>query len=453
MRLVCPNCETQYEVADGAIPGGGREVQCGACNQSWFQTPIVPDTSEPEQPDTGTEFTSTRPKSHIHPDKVAEAQAAIAAAAANIETMVRGGAETIEAEDAVAEDAPAGGQIEDNVADAPPPPTDPRAALAAISERMRSDDGSAEPGPAEDVAPAAVAEAVPETTVGATPDADPAADPGVNPDVNLEATPEAETEIDEAAITAALERMASPSDPVATTAPPEPMDQTPDAESSDSPDTDENFAGGVDENLADEIRRLSEEMDAETPFSQKRPQTSGATAVLGAVSATAAAFSDKPLETESLAARLKQRVADAARSQSGAAGIVGTAPAAGPQVFGASAEAVRQASQQKDNNDLPDAEELSSSLRPKSGAKAPSGRVSTLAVEADMPPPRNRGFSFGIGTALGIFLVGLAAYMFSPTISARVPAMAPALSAYSQNVDKFRHSVAGLLGRAEASDT
>ncbi len=37
MRLICPNCGAQYEVDDSVIPDGGRDVQCSACGQSWFQ--------------------------------------------------------------------------------------------------------------------------------------------------------------------------------------------------------------------------------------------------------------------------------------------------------------------------------------------------------------------------------------------------------------------------------
>jgi len=39
MRLVCPNCSTQYEVDDSAVPATGREVQCGHCSSTWFQAP------------------------------------------------------------------------------------------------------------------------------------------------------------------------------------------------------------------------------------------------------------------------------------------------------------------------------------------------------------------------------------------------------------------------------
>lgn len=37
MRLVCPNCDAQYDVADSAIPPEGRDVQCSSCSQTWFQ--------------------------------------------------------------------------------------------------------------------------------------------------------------------------------------------------------------------------------------------------------------------------------------------------------------------------------------------------------------------------------------------------------------------------------
>ncbi|MEM9395222.1 MAG: zinc-ribbon domain-containing protein [Pseudomonadota bacterium] len=39
MRLTCPNCEAQYEVANTAIPPQGREVQCSSCGHTWFERP------------------------------------------------------------------------------------------------------------------------------------------------------------------------------------------------------------------------------------------------------------------------------------------------------------------------------------------------------------------------------------------------------------------------------
>ncbi len=37
MRLICPNCDAQYEVGDDAIPAAGRDVQCSNCGHGWFQ--------------------------------------------------------------------------------------------------------------------------------------------------------------------------------------------------------------------------------------------------------------------------------------------------------------------------------------------------------------------------------------------------------------------------------
>ena len=37
MRLTCPTCGARYDVDDGMIPAGGRDVQCSNCNATWFQ--------------------------------------------------------------------------------------------------------------------------------------------------------------------------------------------------------------------------------------------------------------------------------------------------------------------------------------------------------------------------------------------------------------------------------
>lgn len=37
MRLICPNCDAQYEVPDAVIPPNGRDVQCSDCGQTWYQ--------------------------------------------------------------------------------------------------------------------------------------------------------------------------------------------------------------------------------------------------------------------------------------------------------------------------------------------------------------------------------------------------------------------------------
>lgn len=40
MRLICPNCDAQYEVEAAAIPEGGRDVQCSNCGYAWFHAPL-----------------------------------------------------------------------------------------------------------------------------------------------------------------------------------------------------------------------------------------------------------------------------------------------------------------------------------------------------------------------------------------------------------------------------
>lgn len=52
MRVICPNCDAQYEVAEDAIPAEGRDVQCSNCGHAWFQPhPVIEaETEEPEPP-------------------------------------------------------------------------------------------------------------------------------------------------------------------------------------------------------------------------------------------------------------------------------------------------------------------------------------------------------------------------------------------------------------------
>ncbi len=39
MRLICPNCDAQYEIDGSVIPDTGRDVQCASCGHTWFQEP------------------------------------------------------------------------------------------------------------------------------------------------------------------------------------------------------------------------------------------------------------------------------------------------------------------------------------------------------------------------------------------------------------------------------
>lgn len=59
MRLICPNCSAEYDVADDVIPQGGRDVQCSSCNKTWFQT----DKAVTPASDTPSSLLSPAPES------------------------------------------------------------------------------------------------------------------------------------------------------------------------------------------------------------------------------------------------------------------------------------------------------------------------------------------------------------------------------------------------------
>ncbi|MDE1907470.1 MAG: zinc-ribbon domain-containing protein [Rhodospirillales bacterium] len=42
MRIVCPDCQTQYDVADKLIGGNSRRLRCGQCGHGWRFEPEDP---------------------------------------------------------------------------------------------------------------------------------------------------------------------------------------------------------------------------------------------------------------------------------------------------------------------------------------------------------------------------------------------------------------------------
>ena len=49
MRLICPNCDAEYEVDGTLIPQAGRDVQCSNCGHAWFQpSPLAEAEAEEE---------------------------------------------------------------------------------------------------------------------------------------------------------------------------------------------------------------------------------------------------------------------------------------------------------------------------------------------------------------------------------------------------------------------
>ncbi|MBV1867028.1 MAG: zinc-ribbon domain-containing protein [Marinosulfonomonas sp.] len=58
MRLICPNCDAQYEVDDSVIPENGRDVQCSNCGNTWFQNAAGwEDEAAPAEDNAATEQT------------------------------------------------------------------------------------------------------------------------------------------------------------------------------------------------------------------------------------------------------------------------------------------------------------------------------------------------------------------------------------------------------------
>ncbi|MEM9798057.1 MAG: zinc-ribbon domain-containing protein [Pseudomonadota bacterium] len=51
MRITCPNCNAQYEIAEGVIPIDGRDVQCSNCGTTWFQEGRTAEATEAEAPE------------------------------------------------------------------------------------------------------------------------------------------------------------------------------------------------------------------------------------------------------------------------------------------------------------------------------------------------------------------------------------------------------------------
>ncbi|MFN0115225.1 MAG: zinc-ribbon domain-containing protein [Paracoccaceae bacterium] len=80
MRLICSNCDAQYDVDDSVIPDAGRDVQCSNCGHAWFQ----PGPYREGEPEAGEEAPEAEPAPEAG-DSFAEAPQADRAGAGEAE--------------------------------------------------------------------------------------------------------------------------------------------------------------------------------------------------------------------------------------------------------------------------------------------------------------------------------------------------------------------------------
>lgn len=172
MRLTCPTCGAEYEIADAMVPAAGRHVQCTACHTRWFERGAVP--PDPVSEDDIMRRLEARshlravPSSPRVPDP--EPVAPVAEPAAEPEPMAEvPEPEAPEPEPVVPEPvAPIPVPVrEEPVAPLPLPPARPRAVPAKPAERPMRDGMALRPAPRLDLGaeaqpmPAPAPEAVP----------------------------------------------------------------------------------------------------------------------------------------------------------------------------------------------------------------------------------------------------------------------------------------------------
>ena len=103
MRLVCPNCDAQYEVSDDAIPETGRDVQCSNCGKTWFQPHANAEALAEEMPnqewvEETAEVSGEEPEAEapIPDDDVAQADEALQAESEGVSDHLSASDETSE---------------------------------------------------------------------------------------------------------------------------------------------------------------------------------------------------------------------------------------------------------------------------------------------------------------------------------------------------------------------
>src|SRR5262245_53497474 len=58
MRIVCPSCNTSYEVSAASLGAEGRQVRCVRCRDVWHAIPVQDDVAEPAAETAGMSATA-----------------------------------------------------------------------------------------------------------------------------------------------------------------------------------------------------------------------------------------------------------------------------------------------------------------------------------------------------------------------------------------------------------
>lgn len=64
MRIVCPNCQTLYDVPDRLIGSGTRRLRCGECGHGWRFVPEDPPRDTPQDVPQVASVTPVQPPPH-----------------------------------------------------------------------------------------------------------------------------------------------------------------------------------------------------------------------------------------------------------------------------------------------------------------------------------------------------------------------------------------------------
>ena len=348
-------------------------------------------------------------------------------------------------------------------------PSEPATAPVDTPQAPVTDGAEATPTPSQTPAPETVQDSAtnvaPDVTIDVTPDSAPATSSDQAQPDTVASTPEPDTaastlEPDTAASTPVLDTTSYANKDAATTdaiaaeiqnalddlEAGKPVPDDPGAEKlsdyglTETLDIPEEFAAVLPDETSGPARGPTERFDPAS-VSVEKPDMSGPTLV-SANPATGEL--SQPIsradQTETLAAKLKARVAEAAKAQASAASV-GTAGV----VLGASAAGIATAGG-RGTTAFPkrDTEELASSLRPKS---VDGGGIKPRLRPAATPEPKKSRFGQGFMLAMAIFLVALLLYLFRAPIITAIPALEPALTSYAGMIDGLRLTFQETIGK------